>query len=129
VIRLLLDQGLPRSAASFLGASGYDALHVADIGLACASDAEIIEHARDTGRVIVTLDADFHRLLTVSSAARPAVIRSEGLRGRAVAELILRVIGRLGARIEQGACRHRHRAQHSRAPAAHHLTSRRRLGS
>lgn len=104
MIRLLLDQGLPRSATSFLGASGCDAKHVADIGLACASDAEIIEHARTTRRVIVTLDADFHRLLAVSRATGPSVvrIRREGLRGRAVAELILRVIGRLGTRIEQG---------------------------
>ena len=104
MIRLLLDQGLPRSAVAFLSASGCDAEHVADIGLARASDAEIIEHARATGRVIVTLDADFHRLLAVSRATGPSVVRIRrgGLRGRAVAELTLRVIGRLGARIEQG---------------------------
>jgi predicted nuclease of predicted toxin-antitoxin system len=34
-------------------------LHVAEVGLADASDAVILDYAREEGRVIVTLDADF----------------------------------------------------------------------
>ena len=81
MIRVLLDQGLPRSAVRHLQDHGIDACHVAGIGLSRASDAEITEHARNLGRLIVTLDADFHRLLSISGASFPSVIRirREGL--------------------------------------------------
>lgn len=85
MIRLLLDQGLPRSTVAQLGERGIDACHVADIGRSHAADFEIIELARHQGQVIVTLDADFHRLLALSGAHGPSVIRirQKGLRGPA----------------------------------------------
>ena len=67
--RLLLDQGLPRSAVGRLRDMGWDLLHVADIGMSRALDSEILEFARLEKRVCVTLDADFHALLAVSGAA------------------------------------------------------------
>jgi predicted nuclease of predicted toxin-antitoxin system len=44
--------------------------------------------ARREGRVIVTLDADFHALLALSNAATPSVVRLriEGLRARPLHE-------------------------------------------
>lgn len=75
-------------------ATGLDALHVGEIGLAQASDAEILDRGRDEIRVIVTLDADFHRLMALSGATRPSVIRIrvEGLRATPRVDLLLRVI-------------------------------------
>lgn len=58
MIRLLLDQGLPRSAVRILREHGLDAVHVGDIGAATATDAEILDLARRQHRIIVTLDAD-----------------------------------------------------------------------
>jgi len=86
-MRLLLDQGTPRSTARHLAAHGIDAVHAADIGLSAASDSQILDHARTDHRVVVTLDADFHALLALSGAAVPSVvrIRPEGLRGPALA--------------------------------------------
>lgn len=105
MIRFLLDQGLPRSTVAHLGQRGIDACHVADIGRSLAADFEIIELARNEGQVIVTLDADFHRLLAVSGAQTPSVIRirQEGLRGPDVAVLIDQVISRVGGELEAGA--------------------------
>ena len=37
-MKLLLDQGLPRSAASLLRDVGIDTLHFGEIGLAAATD-------------------------------------------------------------------------------------------
>jgi predicted nuclease of predicted toxin-antitoxin system len=37
--RLLLDQGIARSTASILTGSGWDVVHVADIGMERATDA------------------------------------------------------------------------------------------
>jgi predicted nuclease of predicted toxin-antitoxin system len=104
-MKLLLDQGLPRSAVGLLQAAGFDAAHVGDVGLAAADDAVILEHARSDGRVVVTLDADFHALMAVSGAVRPSVIRVriEGLRAEALAELLQRVIAASRAELEAGA--------------------------
>lgn len=45
-MKLLLDQGLPRSAADLLRKTGVDTVHVGEIGLAMAEDAAILEEAR-----------------------------------------------------------------------------------
>jgi predicted nuclease of predicted toxin-antitoxin system len=58
-MKLLLDQGLPRSAAILLTEAGIDTIHVGDIGLSAAEDAEILKKAQEDGRIVVTLDADF----------------------------------------------------------------------
>ena len=68
MIRALLDQGLPRSAVRLLREAGWDVVHTRDIGLATASDMRILERARAEQRMVVTLDADFHRLLATSGA-------------------------------------------------------------
>jgi len=101
---LLLDQGLPRSAVQHLEERGFDVRHVADIGHSRASDADITALALDQGRTIVTLDSDFHRLLAISGASAPSVIRirREGLRGPDVAALISQVLRQLGDQIERG---------------------------
>lgn len=68
MIRLLLDQGIPRRAVNRLQDRGFTARHVADIGLERASDLDILQAARDEGECVVTLDADFHSHLAVSGA-------------------------------------------------------------
>ena len=103
--RILLDQGLPRSAAKILGIQGWDVLHTGDIGLSNASDREIIEYARKEGRVVITLDADFHAILAVENAREPSVIRirQEGLRGDALSELIEKIWPKIQTQLETGA--------------------------
>lgn len=105
MIRLLLDQGVPRSTVGWLRDHGIAARHVADIGLDRASDVEILDAARERGELVVTLDADFHSLLAVSGASSPSVIRVrwEGLRGAELGALIERVLAQAGHPLEQGA--------------------------
>ena len=85
---------MPRSAAILLREAGMDALHVGEIGMACAADTEIIAVAKAEERVVVTLDADFHTLLALSGVGKPSVvrIRLEGLKGGEMTRLILHVI-------------------------------------
>jgi predicted nuclease of predicted toxin-antitoxin system len=103
--RLLLDQGLPRSTAKLLSAAGWDVAHVGDIGLSRAGDSEILERARQEARTCVTLDADFHALLATSEAKSPSVvrIRREGLKGKAISDLILKVWPRIESAVNEGA--------------------------
>jgi hypothetical protein len=58
--RVLLDQGLAPAVAGLLRESGWDAVHVSEVGLGSADDTEILENARAADRVCVTLDHDFH---------------------------------------------------------------------
>jgi predicted nuclease of predicted toxin-antitoxin system len=44
-MRLLLDQGLPRSAAAILRGKGWDVIHVGEIGMAAAADEEILAYS------------------------------------------------------------------------------------
>ncbi len=58
-MRFLLDQDVYSSTARFLSDLGHDAVPVAKIGLAQASDSELLKTAQDQGRVFVTRDRDF----------------------------------------------------------------------
>jgi predicted nuclease of predicted toxin-antitoxin system len=77
-MRWLLDQGIPRSTASFLREVGHQSEHVGDIGLAKAADAEIMKVAVDRG------------FFAIAGASAPSVvrIREEGLKGDSVARII-----------------------------------------
>lgn len=44
-MKLLLDQGLPRSTVPQLSKTGIEAVHVGEIGMAAAEDAEILAFA------------------------------------------------------------------------------------
>jgi predicted nuclease of predicted toxin-antitoxin system len=104
-MKLLLDQGLPRSAAALLCEAGIDAIHVADIGFSAADDTDILQRAQEDKRVVVTLDADFHALLALTEATSPSVIRIriERLRAQALTNLLLTVVGQCEEDLEQGA--------------------------
>ena len=92
-MRLLLDQGLPRSTIHHLETAGVESAHVGEKGLATASDEKIIDFARQGGWVVVTL-SDFHALLALSGATSPSVvrIRIEGQRAEGLATLLVNVL-------------------------------------
>jgi predicted nuclease of predicted toxin-antitoxin system len=104
-VNLLLDQGLPRLAVPELRRFGFDVVHAGDVGMAAATDDELLLFARREGRVIVTLDADFHALLALSNAATPSVvrIRIEGLRAHPLAALLRTVLMVCDADLRAGA--------------------------
>lgn len=82
-----------------------DTIHVGEVGMSQAEDAEIIQKARVEERVVVTLDADFHTLLALEKAVSPSVIRIriERLRAQALNDLLLMVIADCEEELEQGA--------------------------
>ena len=104
-MKLLLDQGLPRSTAELLRQAGIDTLHVGEIGFSEADDEDILEQGREDERVVVTLDADFPTLLALSGATLPSVIRLriEGLRGEGTAALLQAIVTQFDEDLEQGA--------------------------
>jgi predicted nuclease of predicted toxin-antitoxin system len=104
-MKLLLDQGLPRSTVIHLAANGIAAVHVSELGMAAAADTAILEAARLRQEIVVTLDAEFHQLLAVSQAKAPSVIRIriEGLKGVALASVLNQVRAAASAELSTGA--------------------------
>ena len=104
-MRLLLDQGLPRSSAEMLRNKGWDIQHTGEIGMSRATDRQILDYARDEQRIVITLDSDFHAILAVKNLDSPSVvrIRQEGLRGAELAELVEKIWARIGQQLENGA--------------------------
>lgn len=101
---LLLDQGLPRSSAALFRKKGWDVVHASEVGLSRAEDAKIIEYARKTKRIIVTLDADFHALLATGKQSSCTVIRirEEGLRAEDLVKLLLTIWPKISKQVDQG---------------------------
>ncbi|NCJ05122.1 hypothetical protein GS597_01030 [Synechococcales cyanobacterium C] len=103
-MKLLLDQGLPVSAANLLSDAGVDTIHVSEIGMSKTEDANILQRGRDERRIVATLDADFHSLLALEAAITPSVIRIriERLRAQALTDLLLAVIAECKEDLEKG---------------------------
>ncbi len=74
-MRFLVDANLAPRIASALTASGHDAIHVFDAGLATASDRTILEAAFAGNRIIVSSDADFGTLLAEYDRQKPSIGR------------------------------------------------------
>jgi predicted nuclease of predicted toxin-antitoxin system len=104
-MKLLLDQGLPRSTVMHLARAGIVAEHVGDLGLAKASDNVILDAARQRQAMVVTLDADFRQTLAATRATSPSVvrIRIEGLKGDQLAAILAKVIGTASTELAAGA--------------------------
>jgi len=73
-LRFLIDNALSPGMAEGLRKAGHDAIHVRDLGLASATDHEILIKALAEERIIVSADTDFGTLLALSDLAKPSFI-------------------------------------------------------
>jgi len=58
-MKFLIDADLPRRSVELFCRYGHEAVHVCDVGLGTASDAEIAAYARSQGLCLVTGDFGF----------------------------------------------------------------------
>ncbi len=77
-MRFLIDMPLSPALATWLRQQGHDALHTAEIGLGRAPDATILERAQNEGRVVITADLDYPRMLSLTQARGPGLILFRG---------------------------------------------------
>jgi len=104
-MKFLVDNALSPWMAGELRRLGHDAVHVRELGMASASDAEILVLAAREGRVVLTADTDFGTILARTRAASPSVVifRQSDKRPARVLELLAANLGRIGPYLERGA--------------------------
>jgi len=74
-VKLLLDENLSPRHAAMLRERGYDAVAVTEVGLSGEPDGNVRAFAIESGRVLITLDADFGNILRFPPTGTPGVIR------------------------------------------------------
>jgi len=77
-MKFLLDMPVSAVLLDVITAYGHEGVHAHQIGKDRAPDSELLEIARQEGRVVVTADLDFPRLLALSSATGPGLILFRG---------------------------------------------------
>jgi predicted nuclease of predicted toxin-antitoxin system len=73
-VRFIVDAQLPPALARLLVAHGYQAEHVAVVGLRNADDSPIWTYALQNGAAIITKDEDFPHRLSQSIASAPVIV-------------------------------------------------------
>ncbi len=73
-MKFLADMGVSLQTVAFLQTLGHDAVHLADQGLERLPDHEILEKARQEGRVLLAHDLGFGELVAAKGTALPSVI-------------------------------------------------------
>lgn len=68
------DMNLSPLTIAALQKVGWDIIRVSEVLHATTSDLEILEYARQNGRIIVTQDLDFSALLALGGHSRPSLI-------------------------------------------------------
>jgi len=77
-MKVLLDMPVSAALLDVLQAYGHGGVHAHQIGKDRATDEELLATARNEGRVVITADLDFPRLLALSAAEGPGLILFRG---------------------------------------------------
>ena len=73
-MKFLLDQNRSPRLAELLRNAGHDAVHTSELGLEQAEDDDVLDAAREQGRIVVSGDTDFGAPLALSGETSPSVI-------------------------------------------------------
>ena len=104
-MRFLADMGIAQSTVVYLRVQGHDAVHLRDQGLQRLDDATIVEKAVAEGRVILTHDLDFGRIVATSGSTVPSVItfRLQNMRPSSVNRYLADALARFATELVAGA--------------------------
>ena len=104
MIRLLLDQGLPRRTVYDLRTDTWDVVHAGEIDMHDATDSAILDRADVEDRSVVTLDSDFAKILAARRASSPSVIhiRIDRLDRERMTRLLRHLIPAINDELQRG---------------------------
>ncbi len=102
-MKFLIDNQLPPLLARELTRAGFDAVHVIDLKLEKAPDSRLWAAARESGRILVSMDEDFHHLsMRPGETVRLVWIRMGNTRRALLLEKLLPLWPELVNRLERG---------------------------
>jgi predicted nuclease of predicted toxin-antitoxin system len=98
-VTFIFDENLSPRHASRLRDLGFDAVAIAEVGLSGAADPAVRAFAIDTGRVLITMDADFANVVRYPAVGTPGVVwlRLHPPTEASIAAAVDRVLAKLGA--------------------------------
>jgi predicted nuclease of predicted toxin-antitoxin system len=104
-MRFLANAGVSPKTVDFLKKLGHEAVHVRTLGLARATDAELVQRARTDSSVVVTFDLDFGDILALGVLDKPSVIicRLADERADSVNQRLAKVLAERMSDLESGA--------------------------
>ena len=71
-MKFLADMGVSPRCVEWLRAEGHDAVHLFEQKLHRLSDSEVLHKATAEGRILLTMDLDFARLVSEAGGDAPA---------------------------------------------------------
>ena len=74
MIKILVDEDMPRPTADLLRSLNIDAFDVREIGLKGATDQEIFEYAQKKGMIIISRDKEFSSIVKYPLGTHSGII-------------------------------------------------------
>ena len=104
-MKLLIDMNLSPRWAPLLCREGFEAVHWSSVGLADASDREIMDYARTGDFVVLTHDLDFGAILAATRDAKPSVvqIRADDVSPEAIGAAVTNSLKQMADELKAGA--------------------------
>jgi predicted nuclease of predicted toxin-antitoxin system len=104
-MKFLVDMNLSPVWVAFLAEAEHESVHWSDVGLATASDMEILHWAAERDYVLLTADLDFGAILAALQDERPSVVqvRSDDLSPRAIGGSVLAALSQARQELVDGA--------------------------
>ena len=104
-MKLVVDMNLAPRWVGFLAANGIEAVHWSTVGDPRASDATIMQWARDRGYVVFTHDLDFSAILATAGLVGPSVlqVRTQNALPESIGDDVVQVLATQAPAIEVGA--------------------------
>ncbi len=103
-LRFLADMNLSPLTVEALREEGYEIIRVSELLPVYAPDVEILELARQQGRVVITQDLDFSALLALGGYDRPSLItlRLTNTTPSVVTERLRQILPRIESFLSEG---------------------------
>ena len=101
-MKFLVDAQLPTALARWLAARGHDASHVADFGMAAASDHLIWQEVSQKSFVLITKDEDFVELARIKPGPKIIWVRAGNMTRKQLLEKFDRAMGPIEAALQHG---------------------------
>ncbi len=101
-MKFVVDAQLPPVLAPWLRRRGYDAVHVADVGLRDSDDIDVRRHAEAHGAIVVTKDKDFVASPLIGTPPSILWVRTGNAPTRVIIERFEEAWGQVEAYLAQG---------------------------